>query len=573
MFYQYLLENETMPNLYIGKCSPCAIPAGCYKPWIKGMSCDGYNCDPPKSIRTNFSIGTDFKDSTYSSFGDGSPGADPCEFNGIAPYAQNQFSTTCNAFPAGQNSCCCVVPSGIGCTNPSGGLQCEWHVNDYNNPGAFFVNFNLLCKKTGVDLAPDTCEELNYSTCCSFFGSANCGAVACGCDLLYGNTNCVRDAMATFFGDPCGYASGCPGDAGFVYTTEPVMTIYYGFDAAVLDGVISPTDPSGIYQNALTFNSLTGDTFTASVKLYDHQVDIAVDPITMLQGFANFSGAIPDDDVATPWGNFPNGPYSPNNAGGGYEPWVKITLTMLTGPYNGIIYNYGFYGTAAQFAAWALINWDPVKTGRISIVGSPNYWMGLRVPPDALNTTTGQYLPVHEFRRIMTRQVTVFGPPGWMPDNSDDWTLFSTTPTNVVFKCRLVHFYKWRTETFMYDYRSHGMDLNLIETAPGTCCDLQHCTRTRSWYGTSVSGAPCEFTPGGMSVDNSGTCIGTFPNPPGPTVHTDFCYPSKCAYSYVGTVTGFTDSTCVASQYNIDFNFNFVNDAPTFTSYQGCIVL
>lgn len=562
-----------MPNLYIGKCSPCAIPAGCYKPWIKGMSCDGYNCDPPKSIRTNFSIGTDFKDSTYSSFGDGSPGADPCEFNGIAPYAQNQFSTTCNAFPAGQNSCCCVVPSGIGCTNPSGGLQCEWHVNDYNNPGAFFVNFNLLCKKTGVDLAPDTCEELNYSTCCSFFGSANCGAVACGCDLLYGNTNCVRDAMATFFGDPCGYASGCPGDAGFVYTTEPVMTIYYGFDAAVLDGVISPTDPSGIYQNALTFNSLTGDTFTASVKLYDHQVDIAVDPITMLQGFANFSGAIPDDDVATPWGNFPNGPYSPNNAGGGYEPWVKITLTMLTGPYNGIIYNYGFYGTAAQFAAWALINWDPVKTGRISIVGSPNYWMGLRVPPDALNTTTGQYLPVHEFRRIMTRQVTVFGPPGWMPDNSDDWTLFSTTPTNVVFKCRLVHFYKWRTETFMYDYRSHGMDLNLIETAPGTCCDLQHCTRTRSWYGTSVSGAPCEFTPGGMSVDNSGTCIGTFPNPPGPTVHTDFCYPSKCAYSYVGTVTGFTDSTCVASQYNIDFNFNFVNDAPTFTSYQGCIVL
>jgi hypothetical protein len=561
-----------MPNIILARCAPCAIPAGCYKPWIKGMSCDGYDCNPPKAIRTNFSIGTDFVDSTYGSFGTGVLGSDPCEFNGIAPYLQNQTSTTCNAFPAGQNACCCVVPSASGCPNPSGGTQCEWFVNDTNTPGSFFVNFNLLCKKTGVDLAPDTCEETNYAACCGFFGSANCGSVACGCDLLYGNTTCVRDAMATFFGDPCGNASGCPGDAGFVYTTEPVMTSFYGFDAAVLAGALLATDPVGTYQTALTFNSLTGDTFTARVRLYDHRVDLALDPITMLAGFAGFFGGPPDDDVATPWGNFPNGPYSPNNAGGGYLPWVTITLTMTSGPYSGIVYNYGFYGTAAQFAAWALINWDPVKTGRISIVGSPNYWMGLRVPPDALNTTTGQYLPVHEFRRIMTRTTTAGGVAGWMPDNSDDWTLFSTTPTNVVFKCRLVHFYKWRTETFMYDYRAHGMSIDLITTAPNTCCDLQHCTRTRSWYGTAVVGAPCEFTAGGMSVDTSGTCSNP-PSAPGGTTHTDFCYPSKCEYGWVGTVTGFTDSTCVASQYNVDFDFDFVNDAATFSSFQGCIFL
>ena len=561
-----------MPNLYIGKCSPCAIPAGCYKPWIKGMSCDGYDCNPPKSIRTNFSIGTDFVFSTYGSFGPS--GGNPCLYNGIDPYLGSPTVTgNCNAFPEGQDPCCCVVPSASGCPNPAGGTQCEWFVNDTNTPGAFFVNFNLLCNKTGVDLAPDTCEELNYSSCCGFFGSANCGSVACGCDLLYGNTTCVRDAIATFFGDPCGNASGCPGDAGFVYTTEPVMTSYYGFDAALADNPSLAGDPVGTYQTALTFNSLTGDTFTARVRLYDHLVNPAIDPPSMLAGFAGFGGGPPDNDITTFWGNFPNGPYSPNNAGGGYLPWVTITLTMTSGPYNGIIYNYGFYGTAAQFAAWALINWDPVKTGRISIVGSPNYWMGLRVPPDALNTTTGQYLPIHEFRRIMTRTTTGGGVAGWMPDNSDDWTLFSTTATNVVFKARLQHFYKWRTETFMYDYRAHGMSIDGISTAPGTCCDLQHCNRTRSWYGTSVAGAPCELTPGGMSVDDSGTCNGTAPNPPGPTVHTDFCYPSKCEYGWVGTVTGKTDSTCVASQYNVDFNFNFVNDVPTFDSYQGCIFL
>jgi hypothetical protein len=338
----------------------------------------------------------------------------------------------------------------------------------------------------------------------------------------------------------------------------------------VAAGALLNTDPVGTYQTALTFNSLTGDTFTARVRLYDHRVDPTVDPVTMLTGFTYLSGPPPDDDVATPWGNFPNGPYSPNNAGGGYLPWVTITLTMTSGPYNGFVYTYGFYGTAAQFAAWALVNWDPVKTGRISIVGSPDYWMGLRVPPDALNTTTGQYQPVHEFRRIMTRPVNL---NEWMPDNSDDWTLFSTTPTNVVFKARLQHFYKWRTETFMYDYRAHGMSIDLITTAPNTCCSLQHCTRTRSWYGTSVAGAPCEFSAGGMSVDNSGTCSNPPSAPDGPTVHTDFCYPSKCAYGWVGTVTGFTDSTCVASQYNVDFDFNFVNDAATFSSFQGCIFL
>ena len=561
-----------MPNLLLAKCAPCAIPAGCFNPWIKGMSCDGYDCNPPKGLRMGFSIGTDFINSTYGSFGDGVAGHDPCQYNGISPYSQNEFSTTCDAFPAGINYCCCAPSAFCSPSKPSS-TQCNWAVNDYNSPGAFFVMFNLLCKKTGVDLAPQTCEETNYHACCgSFFTPANCGSPACGCDQLYGNTNCVREAMATYFGDPCS-GLGCPGNAGYVYTTEPVLTSYYGFAAAVTAGVLVNTDPVGTYQNAITFSSLTGDQFTARVRLYDHRVDPALDPITMLTGFTYLSGGPPDDDVSTAWGNFPNGPYSPNNAGGGYLPWVTITLTMTSGPYNGITYTYNYYGTAAQFAAWALLNWDPVKTGRISIVGSPNYWMGLRVPPDALNTTTGQYLPVHEFRRVMTRPVNV---GEWMPHNSDDFLLdtASVTSTYVLFKARLRQFYRWRTETFMNDYRAHGMFINSSSTAPGTCCDLQHCSRQRTFYGSSVAGAPCEFSGGSPPtyVDNSGTCYHA-PNAPAATVWTDVCYPSKCAFGWAGTVTGYTHSTCFASQYNVDLTYNIENEPSLFSSYHGCIVL
>jgi hypothetical protein len=38
-----------VPNLFLAKC--CAIPAGCFNPWIKGVSNDGYDCNPPKGDR------------------------------------------------------------------------------------------------------------------------------------------------------------------------------------------------------------------------------------------------------------------------------------------------------------------------------------------------------------------------------------------------------------------------------------------------------------------------------------------------------------------------------------------
>ena len=564
-----------MPNLFLAKC--CAIPAGCFNPWIKGVSCDGYDCNPPKSDRVTLSIGTDFGLTTYASFTDGFS-TNPCQYNGIGPWDRDladtypteiQYTNVCNLTPQAVNYCCCAT--GSLCTPSQGGSDCEWFANDNKYPGSWFTDFNLLCLKTGVDIASQTVEEDNYIACCGsvFMGEPNCGDVACGCDQLYGDTLCNRSRIAYTFGDPCDYLGPCPPHVGYQYfTDEPVLTTYYGFQAAVNAGVIGALDPVGVYQTALTFNSLTGDQFTARVLLNDHTVDPINDIIDYPGILQPYLFPVPDLDTA-----FPIGVYSPMGiVPGGNPPWVTITLNMTTGPYAGITYTYNFYGTAEQFAAWALINWDPVSTGRIEIIGSPDYWMGLRVPPDALNTVTGQYIPVHEYRRIMTRTVSI----GYMPDNSDDFELFSTTSTNVVWKARLRQFYTWKVFTTMQDIRVHGMQIDLL-VSNGGCCNFEHCTRTRTWYGVTGADpavAPCTVT--NPLIDISGTCNGV--GVPLNT-HTDNCKPSNCAaaqqeISYEGYCRGYTLSTCFPSQYNVDMSYGYTQDPDDFEcSNSSCIDL
>ena len=565
-----------MPNLYLAKC--CAIPAGCFNPWIKGVSCDGYDCNPPKGDRVTLSIGTDFGLTTYASFDDGSPGADPCMFNGIQPWDRDLADTNptaifytgaCNQYPAGINYCCCGTNSL--CTPSQGGTQCEWFANDNKYPGSWFTDFNLLCTKDGIAIASQTVEEDNYIACCGgYFGELNCGQVACGCDQLYGDTLCNRSTIAHTFGDPCASGGPCPPYVGYQYfTDDPVLTTYYGFDDAVNAGVISASDPVGVFQTALTFNSLTGDTFTGGVLLNDHIVD-PNDIITWPGILSGYFGSPPDLDTA-----FPIGVYSPNGIQpGGNPPWVTITLTMTSGPYNGITYTYNYYGTAEQFAAWALLNWDPVSTGRIEIIGSPDYWMGLRVPPDALNTVTGQYIPVHEYRRIMTRPMPL---GGYMPDNSDDFELFSATPTNIVWKARLRQFYTWRVFTTMQDVRVHGMSLEALRVVTGTCCSFDHCTQTRIWWGVTGADpavAPCTVI--NPLVDTSGSC-GAEGAPY--NTHTDTCESSNCAavqqsIGYDGYCTGYTQSTCFPSQYNVDMSYSYTQDPNYFDcSNSYCINL
>ena len=563
----------------------CLPPCGLYNPWVMGVSGDGYKCDELVSPgRTALAIGTDFGTTTYASFTDGTPGQDPCQYNGIGPWQRDlsdsdptaiDYTDYCDEFPAGVNYCCCGLNSD--CTPEQGATQCEWYANDNQYPGSYFTEFNLLCLKTGIDVASQTVEETNYIGCCgsTYMQEANCGQVACGCDLLYGNTTCNRSKIAYTFGDPCTSGGPCPPNVGYQYFTgEPVLTTYYSFDDAVTADVIDSNDPLGVYKKALIFDSITADTFTARVVLHDHYVDTINDPIDFLgikQGYA--LGAVPDDDVTTIWGNFPNGPYSPMNAGGGYQPWVTITLNMTSGTYNGLTYTYHGYGTAQQFQIWAQSNWDPVINNVVQITGSPDYWMGLRISPKALNVATGQYTPFHEYRRLMTRTIGL----GWMPDNSDDFLLDSTSSTQVVWTARHRQFYTWEVFTTMQDVRVHGMSIEALRVATGTCCDFDHCTRERIWWGVTGADplvAPCTVT--NPLIDTSGTC-GSEGAPY--ITHRDDCESSNCAavqqaIGFDGYCTGTTRSTCFPSWYNKPMDYDFVQDPDDFgCSDSACINL
>ena len=568
----------------------CCLPAcGLYNPWVLGVSADGYKCDEIVSTdRTALYIGTDFGLTPYASFCDGSPGCDPCEFHGIAPWDRAlsdtfptyvEYSTDRYEFPSAVNYCWCTVSEG--CDPPHGGTQCEWFANDNDYAGSWFPLFNLLCTKTGIDIASQTVEEENYIACCgSWFGEENCGEVACGCDLLYGNTTCNRSKIAYTFGEGCDVENPCPPNVDYQYYTDaPTLTTYYGFQKAVDDGVLDQNDPVGEYKKALVFDSITGDEFTARMLLHDHIVDDTYDIQTypgILTGYALSQGGVPDDDVSTPWGNFPDGPYSPLNATG-YQPWVTITLTMTTGTYSGITYTYHGYGTAQQFAIWAKSNWDPVINDVVLVTGSPNYWMGLRISPLALDTTTGQYTPFHEYRRIMTRITQTGGIPGWMPDNSDDWLLNSTSDTQVIWTARLRQFYTWRVYTTMQDIRAHGMSIQNIGAVDGSCCNFDHCYRHLVWYGVTATDAfvaPCVII--NPLIEILGTC-GTLGVPF--TEHRDDCVESKCGVSqfevtYEGTLTGYTQSTCFPSQYNKPMDYDYTQNPNEFDgSNTDCIIL
>ena len=568
----------------------CCLPAcGLYNPWVLGVSADGYKCDEtPTPGRTTLDIGTDFGLTPYASFCDGSPGCDPCEFHGIYPWdrelsntlpTQINYSSDCDALPSAVNYCCCTVSSF--CDPAHGGTQCEWYANDNDYPGSWFTPFNLLCLKTGIDIASQTVEEDNYIACCgSWFYEANCGEVACGCDQLYGDTTCNRSKVAYTFGDGCDVEVPCPPYVEYqYYTDEPVLTSYYGFQKAVDAGVIDEDDPLGVYVKALLFDSLTNDTFTARMLLHDHLVDEINDIIDypgILSGYQGIGG-VPDDDVTTIWGDFPDGPYSPMNATG-YQPWVTITLTMTSGTYNGLTYTYHGYGTAQQFQIWAQSNWDPVINGVVAVTGSPNYWLGLRISPKALNVTTGQYTPFHEYRRLVTRFTTDGMISGWMPDNSDDFKLHSTSDTQVLWTARLRQFYTWRVYTTMQDVRAHGMQITLIEAVEGSCCNFSHCTRLRQWYGVTGADpgvAPCTVT--NPLIDISGTC-GDLSGDPW-TKHADDCFTSKCAVTqeavtYAGMVTGYTQSTCFPSWYNKPMDYDYIQDPNDFEgSNTDCIIL
>ena len=166
---------------------------------------------------------------------------------------------------------------------------------------------------------------------------------------------------------------------------------------------------------------------------------------------------------------------------------------------------------------------------------------------------------------------------GYMPDNSDDFLLDSTSSTQVVWTARHRQFYTWEVFTTMQDVRVHGMSIEALRVATGTCCDFDHCTRERIWWGVTGADplvAPCTVT--NPLIDTSGTC-GSEGAPY--ITHRDDCEPSNCAavqqaIGYDGYCTGTTRSTCFPSWYNKPMDYDFVQDPNDFgCSDSACINL
>ena len=121
------------------------------------------------------------------------------------------------------------------------------------------------------------------------------------------------------------------------------------------------------------------------------------------------------------------------------------------------------------------------------------------------------------------------------------------------------------------------MSIEQLRVVTGTCCNFDHCTRTRIWYGVSASDpavAPCTVT--NPLIETSGTC-GTEGAPN--NTHNDTCEMSNCAafqeaITYEGYCRGYTQSTCFPSQYNVDMDYDFVQDPNEFEcSDSSCIDL
>lgn len=159
--------------------------------------------------------------------------------------------------------------------------------------------------------------------------------------------------------------------------------------------------------------------------------------------------------------------------------WVAISLVV-----NNKTYLWNCYGTAHDFANWANAN-----VPGVTVTGS-NFWFGLRVPATALEDDC-TYAPAFECDQIQTDYTN--SPQTFMPDNSDDWLLQSTTATEVKWKCRPAYWYG-NTFTLVAENKV-GSSYTLTTLNCGYnlpfCSGCVYCGTTWSATGDCAQGDPC----------------------------------------------------------------------------------
>lgn len=157
--------------------------------------------------------------------------------------------------------------------------------------------------------------------------------------------------------------------------------------------------------------------------------------------------------------------------------WVHINVTRGDNSYD-----YYCYGTAVHYAEWANANIPNV------VVTGSEFWFGLRLPASAISATLDDdggcvYEPTRYCEHVQSqyRQNSITLDPEFMPDNSDDWILESTTSTEIKWKCRPAYWYKPKL-TVGAQNRYGGT--NELST---TTSDCESCGSTWSLSGTCTS--------------------------------------------------------------------------------------
>ena len=342
--------------------------------------------------------------------------------------------------------------------------HCRYWSLSHPTVGTMGFDFTICANSTGISSAP---YHMSIGDGLDPLCECNDELIPCDCSVLLGDDCCSAFNsynVLQWCGDTC---VGTPGEA---HTA--------GNDILKLvDGHDSYTDDS------LVITSTSG-TITAKVTLCNRYVspgDAALFPDNKdffpgLPSTLTSCAFVQRRDLET----------------GGCETrlnWVHINVTRGDNSYD-----YYCYGTANKYAEWANANIPNI------VVTGNNFWFGLRLPFSAISKNPDEnggcvYEPTRYCQHVQSEyRLDDDENPEFMPDNSDDWILQSTSSTEIKWKCRAAYWYK--TKLTIDAENRYGGTNSLTTTSCGY--NLPYCSGCEN-CGTS-------WSRGGTCTDPSGPC-------------------------------------------------------------------
>lgn len=272
--------------------------------------------------------------------------------------------------------------------------------------GQIGIGFEVCASNQGVSAAPIhnlQGTDTTYIDCAQ--------NLACGCGVPYLTTCSVKPAQE--FREWC-YNQVCVGAGGHRCAAGHIM-------GRVLDGREAYTNDALVISSALPF--------TAKLTLCNRWVSPG-DQALFPDNKDYFKG-IPSATANCAYVQRRDLSVGPCHT---RLNWVHLTITI-----NDETYDYYCYGTANKAAEWANTIPGIVATGS-------DLWLGLRLPASAISPELDidggcQYAPTLHCDQVQSDAKLIDNEEYFMPDNSDDWLLQSTSANQVKWKARAAYWY------------------------------------------------------------------------------------------------------------------------------------